>query len=188
MPQTKTRHRVGPRHRAERTHKRRLRGRDLLTSAAFIGGAAILGVTSTGSLAQWNGTVAIPDQSVASGSFGITVNNVTEYQATPSELAALQKMLPGDHVQGQVTLKNIGHAAASISASTASTAALEVRLYPGACNGVIGGASSTITPTSLGSLQPGVELTVCVQFTLSPGAAQGATAGFIINFAAIQEP
>lgn len=158
----------------------------MLLSTAFVGAAAILGVsTAAGSFATWHVSDSISAGTIRAGTLGITINGSSNYALTGTPWSAL---MPGDVVSQQVSVKNTGTTLASLSVSTsAPSGAIDVRAQSGACSGTITGPSSTTTPTALsGTLAGGATITVCIQVSLTSAAAQNQSAPFTMTFTADQ--
>lgn len=171
------------RHRAEPASFVTIRG--LLASASAIAGASLVAVVAAGgTYALWDGAAGISPTTVHSGSTGLTVNNVASY---PLSGTAWSKLLPGDVVSQQVTVKNTGNVPGTVSAlTTGSFTPLLVHVAKAACTGTpITGTSSTTTPTNLGVFAAGEAATVCLQVTMPAGAAdtvQGTSQSFTVTF------
>lgn len=160
--------------------------RGMLITATMVAGAAVLGVSAAGgSFATWRVSDNIAPSTISSGSLNITINGVSSYALDGT---AWSQLIPGDVVSQQVSLKNTGTAAATISASTsAPSGAIDVRVQSGACSGVIAGPSSTTAPTTLaGTVAGGATIAVCIQVSLTPTATQSQTAPFTMAFTANQ--
>ncbi len=158
----------------------------MLVTTAMVAGAAVLGVSAAGgSFATWQVADEIAPSTVSSGSLNIVVNDVANYALSGTAWSAL---MPGDVVSQQVSVKNTGTTAATVTASTsAPSGAIDVRVQSGACSGTIAGPSSTATPTALaGTLAGGASMTVCIQVSLTATATQNQSAPFTLTFTADQ--
>lgn len=174
------------RHRAEPAS--RITKRGLLASASAIAGASIIAVIAAGgTYALWDGASGISAATVHSGTTGLTVNNVASY---PLSGAVWSKLLPGDVVSQQVTVKNTGNVPGTVSAVTSgSYSPLLVHVAKGNCpvapSGPITGASSTVAPTNLGVFAADEAATVCLQVTMPStvvDGVQGASQSFTVTF------
>ncbi len=177
---------TAPRHRARRSVPARIGA--LLSTAGIVLVVTYAAVSSAGaSFALWNDDNPVTPAVVQSGTLGLTVNDLASYSLDGT---SWQRLLPGDSVRQQVTVKNTGNISATVAAATvASHPSLEVRVVKGACGSVIGGASSTSTTTALGGWAPGEAAIVCIQVSLAssaPQAAQGVPMTFTTTFTATQ--
>ena len=160
--------------------------RGMLVSTALVSLGAVLGISSAGgSFASWISSDNVSAGTITSGTLAITVNGSTAYALSGT---AWSSLLPGDVASQQVTVKNTGTTAATLTASTSSpSGAIDVRVQSGACAGTIAGSSSTAAPTSLaGPLAGGASMTVCIQVSLTSTAVQGQSAPFTMTFTADQ--
>jgi predicted ribosomally synthesized peptide with SipW-like signal peptide len=156
----------------------------MLASASAIAGASVVAVIAAGgTYALWSDARAVPGATIQAGTLGLTVNGVSSYALSG---AAWSKLLPGDVVSQQVTLKNTGNVPGTITAGThGSFAPLLVHIKKGTCGAAIGGTSSTVSPTNLGILAAGEASVVCIQVTMPSTAAasvQGAAQSFSVDF------
>lgn len=174
------------RHRAEPKSHITIRG--LLASTSAIAGASIVAVIAAGgTYALWDGGSNVSAATVHSGTTGLTVNNVASY---PLSGATWLKLLPGDVVSQQATVKNTGNVPGTVSAITSgSYSPLLVHVAKGNCPvapaGPITGTSSTVVPTNLGVFTAGEAATVCLQVTMPATAVdgvQGASQDFTVTF------
>lgn len=160
--------------------------RGLLTTTAMVAGAAILGVSAAGgSFASWKVGAPVTATAITSGSLGLTINGVTDLALDGTTWSQL---LPGDVAFREVTVSNTGTTPVTIIVgSNDPTTTLEVRAQSGACAGTIIGDSATTTPTKLdGTLDGGTSITVCIQVSLTPSAAENQSAPFSMTFTADQ--
>lgn len=188
MPQ----HLSGPRHRAKPKRARRaaLTVGGMLASSSAIAGASIVAVIAAGgSYAMLTSSAPLPGGTIRSGSLSLTVNDVASYALAGTNWSGL---LPGDVVQQSVIVKNTGTVPGTVSALTSGAyGPLLVHVKKGACSATITGASSTVSPTDLGSFAGGEASTVCVQVTL-PGTVantfQGANQTFTVALTSTTGP
>jgi Camelysin metallo-endopeptidase len=171
-----------PRHRVAKPRKRMVRG--MLASATAIAGASIIAALAAGgTYALWNGERSIPSATITSGTLGLTVNGGS---SGVLDGTAWSKLLPGDIVSQEVTVKNTGDVAGTVSATTTGGfSPLLVHVKKGACGATIVGTSSTVSPTSLGAFLPSEQSLVCVQVTMpatAPAGTQGTSQAFTITF------
>lgn len=153
-------------------------------AAAAIAGASIIAVCAAGgTYALWNGQRSIPSATIQTGTVGLTVNNA------PSAVVdgtAWSKLLPGDVVSQQVTLKNTGNVPGTVTASTTGALGpLLVHLKKGACTSTIVGTSSTVLPTNLGVFVGTESSLVCLQVTMpvsAPANVQSTSQSFTVTF------
>ena len=174
--------RSSARHRAAAASRRpTIKG--MLASASAAGAASLIAVVAAGgTYALWDGQQAIPAATIASGSMGLTVNNLA---SAPINTAPWSTLLPGDVVWQEVTVKNTGTVSGIVTASTTDAGPLLVHVKKAACSVVIGGTSSTVSPVSLGTFTASEAATVCVQVTMpanAPAVAQGTAYSFIVTF------
>ena len=171
----------GARHRASTVKRPTIKG--MLASASAIAGASVIAVCAAGgTYALWNGEQSIPEASVTSGTTGLTVNGQL---TAPIDGLAWSKMLPGDVISQQVTVKNTGNVPGVVTASTTGGGPLVVHLKKNACSGTISGTSSTLSSVTLGTFNASESSIVCVQVTMpanAPAGAQGANQSFTVTF------
>jgi hypothetical protein len=179
-------HLSGPRHLAQPRTTRRvaLTVGGMLASSSAIAGASIVAVIAAGgTYAMWNDSAGLDAGVIASGTTGLTVNGVSSYALSG---AAWTKLLPGDVVSQEVTLKNTGNVPGTITAGThGSFAPLLVYVKKGTCGAAIGGTSSTVSPTNLGVFAAGGASVVCIQVTMpadAAGSMQGTAQSFSVDF------
>lgn len=170
------------RHRAYSTL--RISPGGMLAYTSAIAGASIVAVIATGgTYAMWNDSASLNGGTIQSGSLSLTVNDVASYALSG---AAWSKLLPGDVVSQEVTVKNTGTVPGTVSAQTSgSFDPLLVHVKKGSCSGTIGGMSSTVSPTDLGVFAAGEASVVCLQVTMPTDAAntaQGTSQTFTVTF------
>jgi predicted ribosomally synthesized peptide with SipW-like signal peptide len=169
-----------PRHRAR---QRPVLASLLASSVAVAVGVVVAITASGGTFALWTSTQTLSAGSVTSGSMTLTVNAATTVALSGT---AWSTLLPGDWVQKQVTLKNTGTVAATVSASTTgSFGPLLVHAAKGACSGQLTGTSSTVSPTSFGTFTAGESSLACIQVSLptsTANGAQGSAQSFTVTF------
>lgn len=171
-----------PRHRATTAPRPVIRG--MLASTAAIAGASVIAAFAAGgTYALWNGARSIPNATITTGTMGLTVNGAS---SAAVDGTAWAKLLPGDVVSQQVTVKNTGNVSGIVTAvTTGGFGPLLVHLKKGACGATISGASSTVSPTNLGVFTASEQSLVCVQVTMpasAPSGAQGTNQSFTITF------
>lgn len=183
-------HMPAPRHRASASSRIGVAIGGILSTVAAIAGASILGVLTAGSsYAMVTSSAALPGGTIRSGSLSLTVNDVAGYALSG---AAWSRLLPGDTVQQQITLTNTGTVPGTVTAlTTGGYGPLLVHVAKGACTTTIPGASSTVSPTNLGSLAAGEASAVCVQVSLPStvdNTVQGSMQDFTITFTSTSAP
>jgi alternate signal-mediated exported protein len=179
-------HLSGPRHLAHPKPSRRvaLTVGGMLASSSAIAGASIVAVIAAGgTYAMWNDSASLDGGTIHSGSLNLTVNDVESYVVSGADWS---KLLPGDVVSQEVTVKNTGTVPGTVSAQTSgSFDPLLVHVKKGSCSGTIGGMSSTVSPTDLGVFAAGEASVVCLQVTMPADAAntaQGTSQTFTVTF------
>lgn len=171
------------RHRAAAQRRPMIGG--MLASVAAIAGASVIAAGAAGgTFALWNGQQPITSATIQTGTMGLTVNGGPTAAVDGTAWAGL---LPGDVVWQEITLKNTGNVSGTVTASTTGAfSPLLVHLKKGSCDStVIGGASSTVSPTNLGVFTATEQSIVCLQVTMPATAAasvQGTNQSFTVTF------
>jgi hypothetical protein len=157
----------------------------MLASASAIAGASLVAVLAAGgTYALWSGERPLPEASIRTGPLGLTVNGAA---TATVDGTAWSRLLPGDIVSQQVTIKNVGTVPETVTVSTTGGyGPLLVHAAKGACGATITGTSSTVSPTTLGEFAAAEQSVVCLQDTMpgsAPAGAQGTSQSFTITFA-----
>jgi hypothetical protein len=172
-----------PRHLA----RRRFGTGGMLTVASAAAGVTLIGLAAAGTTyALYSDSVLLAPHTITSGSQELTINGTETFvPASPT----WNNLLPGDRVTTEVTVTTLGDATSEIVATTTPAGgSLDVRVSKGVCPGApLAGASSTVSPTTLGEWGPDEAGTVCIEVSLSPSAVESETVPFVLTLTATQQ-